>query len=66
MPEYSMNIALGGRHFAKVIIGADSDIEAESKYHVIRLRMGHEYKCSLTRWNTVGTTMVEGALRGGE
>lgn len=54
MTEYVLNISLGGRFFARAILSANDDITAELQAHCIRLRMGPDYQCALTKWQNIG------------
>lgn len=57
MPEYVLNIALFGRHWARVQIKADYHEEARQKAGIIRERLEEapgDWSFSLTVWRNVG------------
>lgn len=59
MDKYIVNIALGGRHWARVELNTLNVVDAEAMAQIIRLRMGGDYVVTLTRWSApMGTEIA--------
>lgn len=55
MNRFILNVALNGKHYCKVELPEDREVEAVAKAKTIAATFGDRFEYSLTCWNDIGT-----------